>query len=61
MRVISSSTKYRRVECPYCKAELEYEASDINSMVDVHKDVLYFIECPVCKTKITLSRWNKEE
>lgn len=59
MRIIYSGAKYRRVECPYCKSELEYEASDIYTIKDANEDLLDYIVCPVCRVRIVFSRWNR--
>ena len=39
--------------CHNCKAKLSYVYKDVQKMYDdILNDTFYYIECPLCKTKI---------
>ena len=57
MRVISSGSKYRRVDCPHCRAELEYEFSDVRIGEGPYNVTYKYIECPVCGKEIKFVDW----
>lgn len=50
----------RKVTCPYCKAELEYEQEDVGEIVSENiSTTTPFIVCPDCNNYIFINRIKK--
>lgn len=64
MRIISTTphpSVVKEVICKHCGATLEYVPADIQerriSDYTGGTDIVYFINCPSCETKINVSRY----
>ena len=58
MRVIEPGVTETRIDCHNCKAKLSYGHKDVQKMYDdILNETFYYVECPLCKTKMFIKDW----